>query len=238
MMLKRIQLGYCPICSKKTVFYAKDYWLRGSYRCLHCKSIPRQRAIMKTLIEEEPRYKEKTIHESSASGPTFNLLKRECFQYTTSYYFPKITLGHKFRNGTSCENLEKLTLPNDSIDIFITQDVFEHINYAEAAFKEIARVLKPGGKLIFTVPLYPFFKTRKRIDIIGEKIVYILPPQYHGNPIDKKGSLVTYDWGNDISEYIEKWTGMKTKIIDYQQNQQNSYLGLEAEFLQVLVSIK
>ena len=49
-----------------------------------------------------------------------------------------------------CENLENLTFSDNTFDIFITQDVFEHIFDPITASKEIMRVLKPGGSHVFT----------------------------------------------------------------------------------------
>ena len=44
-----------------------------------------------------------------------------------------------------------MTFENESFDLFITQDVFEHVMTPNKAFKEIERVLKPGGAHVFTV---------------------------------------------------------------------------------------
>ncbi len=49
---------------------------------------------------------------------------------------------------------------------------------------------------------------------------------------------MTYDWGNDITDYIEKWTGMKTKIFDFPQTEETIKNGLEADYLHVLVTYK
>lgn len=38
-------------------------------------------------------------------------------------------------------------------DIILCTEVLEHIPYPEAAIKEMSRLLRPGGKLILTVPL-------------------------------------------------------------------------------------
>ena len=37
------------------------------------------------------------------------------------------------------------SLPDNTFDLFVTQDVFEHIPEPEKALKEIYRCLKPGG---------------------------------------------------------------------------------------------
>lgn len=66
----------------------------------------------------------------------------------------------------------------------------------------------------------------------------IFPPIYHGNPINEEGSLVTHDWGNDICNYIEDVSGMKSEIIEFQHSNENYRNGLEADFLYVIVSKK
>lgn len=238
--IKRFTYGYCFSCQKTTSFVSTEYWLRDHYICTSCGSVPRQRAIMKILNDKANNYKDLIIHESSPSGPTFELLKSIVPNYTYSYFYDNIELGEVIHNDVKCtnQNIEKLTFDNNSFDIFITQDVMEHVNNPKSAFKEIARVLKPGGLYIFTVPLYPWIKTRSRIKINNGVIENILPAVYHGNPISADGSLVTYDWGSDIADKISDWSKMQTEIISFPQSEENYHYGLEADFLQVLVSKK
>jgi len=49
-------------------------------------------------------------------------------------------------------NLEELPLQAGSIDLVISRSVFEHIENPVRVFREINRVLRPKGKLIFTTP--------------------------------------------------------------------------------------
>lgn len=237
----RVRKGYCPCCENNTLFIAQDYWLRDHYKCILCYSIPRQRAIMRILKERCPNWREAYIHESSPSGPTFKAFCEKCDNYTYSYWDERKTLGYQVDNVETNQNLEKLSFADEIFDVFITQDVFEHISNPQKAFSEINRVLKNGGIHIFTVPIYPFQKTRTRIRIEQEKeevkIINVLPPIYHSNPLGG-GSLVTWDWGNDIVELIKDWTGMESEIIEFPNCRENVHNGLEADFLQVIVSQK
>lgn len=113
----------------------------------------------------------------------------------------------------------------------------EHVNNPDKAFAEIARVLKLWGH-IFTTPIYHFQKTRTRIKVENGLVVNILPEIYNGNPISAKGALATYDWENDIEEFIEHSSGMKSEIIEFQQTKPNYRNGLDADFLEVMVSRK
>lgn len=52
-------------------------------------------------------------------------------------------------------NLEKLDFPGNYFDLVLTADVLEHVRDLGRALGEIARVLKPGGLHLFTVPYNP-----------------------------------------------------------------------------------
>src|SRR5699024_5851323 len=96
-------------------------------------------------------------------------------------------------------------------DLVITQDVLEHVANPASAFREIARVLRPGGRHVFTIPWYPAAKTRTRAYEQQGRIVHVLEPEHHGNPVDPEGSLVFTDFGGDLPEMISSGTGMQTR---------------------------
>jgi ubiquinone/menaquinone biosynthesis C-methylase UbiE len=50
-------------------------------------------------------------------------------------------------------DLTYLAFSNSSFDLVLCSDVLEHVQNDELAFSELARVLKPNGMLILTVPL-------------------------------------------------------------------------------------
>ena len=236
----KLAFGFCPCCGKRTLFVAFDHWLRDAYKCIRCRSIPRQRALMSVLDNRCGDWRNLDIHESSPCGPTFNRMKKDCANYSYSYFYPDKKLGEVIGDGgkVTNQNLQELAFPDNSFDLFITQDVFEHLNEPEKALKEIFRCLKPGGMHVFTVPIYPFLETRPRIKMEDGRVVPIMEEQYHGNPISEKGSLVTYDWGGDIARVMDSVSGFKTEVIEFQDSRENHRMGLEADFLQVVISTK
>jgi SAM-dependent methyltransferase len=229
----KINRGYCPICRHPTFFVQFSDWLRDYYKCVHCDSIPRQRALISCLNLFVPGWKSYAVHESSPCGPASEYIKRNCPQYTDSFFYPNIALGTHYK-GNRCENLERMTFPDNSFDLFITQDVMEHVNNPVKAFREISRVLKPNGIYLFTVPIYQNLdQSRPRILVSEDgQIQTIKEPVYHGNPIDSNGSLVTYDYGLDFSELIFKWSRMLTTIYVCRDRK----LGIDGEFLEVCIS--
>lgn len=212
--------------------------MRDHFVCEGCGSIPRERALMETIKLFYPSYPSLTIHESSpVKRGASTRLKRDCRRYSSSQFLPAVEPGKvDRRTRTRCENLEALTLPSESVDIFITQDVMEHILRPDLAFAEIARVLRPGGAHIFTVPLIN--KAEKSevwasVDDSGS-IVHHHEPEFHGNPVDPNGSLVAMHWGWDIQQRIWETSGLPTTLIHHDDLTK----GLRAEFLEVLVSRK
>lgn len=193
---------------------------------------------MQTLKLYCPDYARKRIHESSPIGRGVSArLKREARHYTSSQFIPGTPLGgHNKQFDARCESLEALTFPDKSFDLIVTQDVMEHVMEPDAAFREIARVLRPGGFHIFSVPLVRKCEpSRRRARPRPDGTVeLLLEPEYHGNPVDNAGSLVTMDWGFDILTAIANASGMAGQIIHTDDLDQ----GIRAEFIEIVVSIK
>jgi SAM-dependent methyltransferase len=214
---------------------AYDAWLRDNFLCSNCGSIPRERALMHVIETRYPNWRDLTIHESSPGhrGASVKLAK-ECPGYIPSQYFPDQPAG-KMVNGIRCENLEALTFEDNSIDLHISQDVMEHIFNPSKSFGEIARTLKPGGAHIFTVPLVNKTEpSQPRARMDNNKIVYLKPEVYHGNPVGDGRSLVTVDWGFDICRHIFEACGLFTQLIYIDDLSK----GIRAEYIEVLITFK
>lgn len=233
MLRGKANWGLCPICDGGTFFIELDSWLRDHYLCIRCRSIPRNRALIHFLTAHFPDYRSYSIHESSPSGPASERIARDCPGYIPTQYFPDIPPG-ALKDGVRCENLECMTFPDESLDLVITQDVLEHVMHPDKAFAEIARTLRPGGAHLFTIPLYPRKQSLVRAVEHDGVIEYLVEPDYHGNPIDENGSLVAREWGEEIVDYIDQHSGMKTEVhrlIDRR-------MGMDGEFMEVLISRK
>jgi SAM-dependent methyltransferase len=227
-------LGRCPICERRTVFIKTGPWLRDQLLCYRCRSIPRQRALIHVLQTRFPDWRKLRIHESSPGGCSSEKLARECMDYTSTHFFPGVGPG-QFKDGVRCENLEGQTFPDECFDLVVTGDVFEHVLDPRRGFSEIARTLRPGGAHVFTVPWYWWQKTLVRA-VRGEDgtITYLEPPDYHGNPIDDKGSLVVTEWGPDLCDFIYRASGLATTAILIRDMK----LGLAGDFCEVFITTK
>jgi SAM-dependent methyltransferase len=227
--------GYCVICERPTVFIVYNDWLRDNYLCRCCGTIPRNRALVNALNVFCPDWKKLGMHESSPGGELSVYLKSQCKDYTSSHYYSDVPRG-EYKGTHRSEDLSAMTFADMTFDLFVTSDVFEHVLNAEKAFFEIARVLKPGGMHIFSMPWYPEKATSVRRAVLRDsgEIEHLLEAVYHGNPIDKSGSLVTYDWGLDFCDVIYRNSGMTTCIYTVRDRK----LGIDGRYLEIFVSRK
>jgi ubiquinone/menaquinone biosynthesis C-methylase UbiE len=164
-----------------------------------------------TLREISNYLKHLHIYEAQASGAMHDVLSH-LPNYVCSEYFDDSEPGKLHPSGVRCEDLQNLCFPDNSFDLIITQDVLEHTVDPEKAFKELYRVLKPSGHHIFTVPIHEGRDTTKRAKVENGKIIHILPPVYHGDPLREQGSLVFTDFGDDLVEHLNSMD-MPTEII-------------------------
>jgi len=102
------------------------------------------------------------------------------------------------------EDLSRLSYPDDEFDLVVTSDTLEHVPDLRAALREIERVLKPGGRHVFTVPVIRDGRaTRQRARLDGGRIVHLLPPSYHGVWSEQRGDrLVFHEFGGDAVEHL------------------------------------
>ena len=231
--MEQIEHGYCDICEKEVDFRIDGEYLRNHFFCTQCNSVPRQRAFIHVLKLCCPNWRTAFMHESSPGGSAFDFLYHQAKNYTFSYYYPGLPSGEIGPHGVVCQNLETMSFEDNTFDVFITQDVLEHVFDISAVFNEVKRVLKPGGFHLFTVPCYDnqpeSFCRASRLE--DGSIQYHADPVYHGNPIDQNGSLVTWDYGRDFQALVYRLCGLHTTVYRVMSR----YCGLDGELMDVFL---
>jgi SAM-dependent methyltransferase len=93
---------------------------------------------------------------------------------TTRQWLDAISAAGEAPTGAAAEvvrgDLLALPVPDGSVDRVIAAEVLEHIRDDATAIAEIARVLKPGGRVAVTVPRYG-----------PERVCWALSDAYHAN---------------------------------------------------------
>jgi SAM-dependent methyltransferase len=158
----------------------------------------------------------------------------QCSDYSYSFFYEDVPVG-SYKEGMRCENLESLTFSDASFDIFITQDVLEHVFHPDRALGEITRVLRPGGIHIFTAPKNKhLLKSYRRARLVDRAVEHLHEPIYHGNPIGDGRSLVTWDYGADFDDLIQQWSGCSACNFIIRDRSH----GIDGEYLDVFVTLK
>lgn len=231
--------GFCPICQKKTTFQALKKSLRGTLICLSCPkgSVPRERALALVLEEVFHNWRHLEIHECSPANRGISLkLKQEAKRLTQTQFYPDLPLGSTER-GYRNEDLQRLTFPADSFDLFISLDVMEHIPNPEIAVREVWRHLKPGGHMLCTWPV-----RKSQVDAMERRVVFnedgtlthLKPEEWHGNPVDPSGALVTVDYGYDIHKALSKWANFDVRVYRFSDHTH----GILGEYTEVFLARK
>lgn len=217
----------CYVCGNNDNFHTQNGFSLREACCLACGASRRTSDLARCIIHEFgehdclslrqyiPSIPELKIYEAQADGALHKVLM-DLPGYVCSEFLVGVAPGALSKDGVRCENLEALTFPDNSFDLVVTQDVFEHIAEPIVGFREIARVLRPGGKHIFTVPVHEGRKTVVRVDTQSGKPVFCLPKVYHGDPLRPSGCLVYTDFGDDIPQILGP-LGYVTKSVSYER---------------------
>jgi SAM-dependent methyltransferase len=166
-------------------------------RCLRCLSTFRHRAVGAVLHRlGVPRQAE--VYELSSRGALCRYLRRTFARLTVSELFDDVPPGG-FRAGVQCQDVQRLTHPDASFDLVTSTEVFEHVPDDGRAFAEVHRVLRPGGHLVFTVPLMDAAPTLERARVEKGAVVHLVAPEYHGDRLRGRGAVLAFrTYGPDI----------------------------------------
>jgi polysaccharide pyruvyl transferase CsaB len=229
----RREPGLCNICGRSTRFLGSDPKLdRESLNCEHCLSTSRYRSIARGLLEAFRRladvdaasladlssrgasrriavYDTQTPFSTGASAYPIPELLARCpwIELHLSTHRPGEEPGRSLGQGTTNQNLERLTFPDESFDIVVTSDVMEHVRLEDDAHREIRRVLKPGGVYLFTVPHFRNCATIPRVEIVDpadpSRDRNLMEPEYHGDANSPEGRALAYRaFGIDLDEKL------------------------------------
>ena len=212
--LLSLKYGKCLVCSQKTIFVLNGSaeTVRNHAVCIRCKSNSRNRHVVKIILESFKKQgitkladfqlhpKTLILNTSSTSPIAKNLGSGS--NIICSEYYDDVPLG-KFKAGVLNQDLQNLTFEDNTFDLIISEDVFEHIPDYQKGFKEIHRVLKQNGCHIFTIPFYFDQTSQKLFEIKDGKVVLNEPIEYHGDPI--RGVIPCFHYlGYDLISFLNQ----------------------------------
>lgn len=213
--------GFCDICSQNVAFlmdwrYSTN--LIPNYRerlvCPVCQLNNRQRfigSVVKEKLTEQKNKKKIRLYFMEQVTNFYKYFKKaysndDQVTIIGSEYLGMNVKSGELINGFRHEDVGELSFPNNYFDMIISNDVFEHIPVPLRAFRECFRVLKKGGELIITIPFnHKLLRNIKRVEMLpNNSFEYLREPIYHGNPMSQIGSLVFYDFGWEVIDWLIK----------------------------------
>jgi SAM-dependent methyltransferase len=150
-----------------------------------------------------------------------NLVGRE-------YLGDKVPRGGTDSRGVQNEDLTRLTFPDGPCDGFLSFDCFEHMPDFVAGMRKMARVLKPGGCIMWTVHFRSDLEhnpVRANLRADG-LLVHQEPPEYHGDPINKAGCLCFTHFGWEMLAQVKE-AGFNDAYVLAYWSDMFVYLGVE-----------
>lgn len=202
----------CPICGFEGEFIEnrkKDKWHpHKELSCPNCRSAGRHRMIWLTYKE----LKEKR----SFSGRMLHCSPMRCLKEKFVNDFIYISIDFPPRESESGvtkadfnQDLRNTSFENNYFDVMVCAAVLDDIKETEQAIKEIYRIIKPGGIVFITIPIYKN-KESKRM---------------------KKPEL--NNWWRCGLDFFQKYidAGFKVKVIKDTEIENYEKYGLTGDFL-------
>ncbi len=214
--------GACDACGSESGFDVDwkqgeppPQTLREALRCSACGCNSRQRAATSAMLRELASKPHPRIHLTEQASPLFIALRRRFPRLSGSEFQPSLAKRLKLsawlwrqrawtwvRHGDAT----RLRYADASLDAILCLDVLEHVPDFRAALGEFARVLKPGGALLLTVPWHwtnAGSREIARLRADGGIDFLQQPPEYHGDPLGG-GVLCFHHFGWDLLDAMRE----------------------------------
>lgn len=199
--------GFCTVCGRRTIFRPIHANLRESCHCRHCRSNNRQRQmawiaarsfgigdrIHPPSLAALAKKKVLSVWNTESSGPIHSQLESGPGYVCSEYFGPEYRSGDRV-NGILHQDLQHCSFADERFDLVLSSDVMEHIADPYQAHREIYRILKKGGRHIFTAPFYQTRfqdEVRSQLDEKGN-LVHFQDPWYHDDPVRPNQGAVVF----------------------------------------------
>ena len=203
----------CCLCSKATVFTLAAgadpiaFDTREQILCTECRLSARVRAAFGLANRELRGRNGASAYLTEQASLAFSWAQR---------HLPARVHGSEFESDAKArlrlsgylrdiggwgdidfQDVTKLSHADAQFDVVISMDVLEHVRDYIKAIREFARVLKPGGALVATLPFNDRPSTLIRARLSDGVIEHLMEPEFHGDPLGA-GILCWYHFGWDV----------------------------------------
>jgi SAM-dependent methyltransferase len=213
----RLRPAVCTVCGGVTAVVFRGGSPRESWTCLRCRSSNRQRQVAAVLCDGDlagrrhrslaayARDSGESVYLAEQRGPLHDALSHGADFIASEFVDPDAAPGTVV-DGVLHQDLQDLSFGDGRFDLVVTTDVLEHVPDPYRAHREILRVLRPGGRHVFTVPFDEGSEQDDLLAVLGEdgEVRHLAPPQYHLDPLRPEGVLVFTIFGQRMCETLER----------------------------------
>ncbi len=148
-----------------------------------------------------------TAYITEQVTPLYTFLKARHPELVGSEFLGSdVALGSKNVDGIRNEDLTCLSFGDATFDVVLSFDCFEHMSDFPAGMREVGRVIKPGGRMMWSVPFRADRATnlhRAILDASGA-VTHLEPPEYHGDPVNSDGCLCFTHFGWEMLSQVQE----------------------------------
>jgi len=224
--------AYCEVCNKFTVMSFDCSYASQSEAYCCCGMNSRTRGMYEYITTHFQN--DKKVYIQEAVTPSYkayeNFFGHDNILGSEYLGQDKICGEYYDYNGQRImhQDCTKLSFNDNTFDLLISQQIFEHIFDIKTALSESLRVLRDDGCIVISIPF--FYDTENsvmlaKLDESGKIVQIVKPSEIHGNPISRNGSLVFWHHGWEFTE-IMKDVGYKDVKVHFYNNLYKGYLGL------------
>jgi SAM-dependent methyltransferase len=208
----RITHSHCPHCGGQWfVSLRSDSFMT---RCLACRANVTNLSLIPVIEQHRARHAVARAWEMSTYGATLSHLRKVVEEVHASEFFPDAAPG-AYVDGILNQDVQRLSFADDSLDLITSNQVFEHVQDDLQGFRECFRVLKPGGALIFSIPLHDVPATQQLALIENGALRHLATPEYHHSRHGGPRSALCF-WRHsyhDIAERVSS-VGFQARLVE------------------------
>jgi SAM-dependent methyltransferase len=209
--------GWCGLCRQPSRFTLPSLAsggaanLREEMTCPGCGLIARKRAAL-ALLAQGITLDTARVYLTEQASAAYVWLQGRCPRVQGSEYGLDDAARRRLQDwyerlggrGALVErDVTALDFADGSLDAIASFDVLEHVPDYEAALREFARCLRPGGRLVLTVPFREDcarLLVRARLGADGA-VEHLMEPEMHGDPVSG-GVLCFYHFAWDLPDAV------------------------------------
>lgn len=217
--------GRCLVCGRVRPMRIAGSNLRESVTCTRCRAFNRQRQIAYVVCRSDlagisaqslvqfAKRANVDLYNTESVGALHATLKGMRGYRSSEFVSPNRQPGSVVE-GIQHEDLQQLSFRDDSFDLVISSEVLELVPDAYRAHSEVYRVLRPGGRHVFTA----LFQSGEHDDLVRAVLdeerqvpVLLRPAEYHMDTIRPEGALVYRTFGLETLFRLRQ-LGFKTRL--------------------------